>query len=101
MRALDTAATQVPDHLAAVTQTWTSQITSLIGPQGPGYFHYASVGNSPVLLGMRVGQLSTEHLAAMFMKQHAPGKRATWWAPIKWSIGTLRVLSHAGNPALM
>jgi hypothetical protein len=38
-----------------------------------GYFHYVSCAGSPVLLGVRLGQLSSEHFAAMFLQRHAPG----------------------------
>jgi hypothetical protein len=68
--------TQVPNDFSSTIQAWTSKINSLLAPAGPGYFHYCSVQGQPVLLGMRLGQLSAEHFAAMFMQQHAPGKPA-------------------------
>lgn len=67
---------QVSSDFNTTIQSWTSSITSLLAPAGPGYFHYCSVQGRPVLLGMRLGQLSAEHFAAEFLQQHAPGRAA-------------------------
>jgi hypothetical protein len=66
-------ALQVPAEFSTTIQGWTAQITGLLAPSGPGYFHYCSVQGRPVLLGVRLGQLSAEHFAALFRQQHAPG----------------------------
>jgi hypothetical protein len=51
----------------------TSALLTALAPQGPGHFHFVSVGGTPMLLGMRLGQLGVEHLAAVFLRRHAPG----------------------------
>ncbi|KAF6263038.1 hypothetical protein COO60DRAFT_1672706 [Scenedesmus sp. NREL 46B-D3] len=71
--------TQIPDDFSSTIQAWTSQITGLLAPAGPGYFHYCSVQGRPVLLGVRLGQLSAEHFAALFRQQHAPGCAFYCW----------------------
>lgn len=65
---------QVSSAFEATALAWTRELCNMLAPCGPGYFHYVSHRGQPVLLGLRLGQLSTEHFAMLFLQRHAPGK---------------------------
>lgn len=65
---------QVGSAFEATALAWTHELSKMLAPCGPGYFHYVSHRGQPVLLGLRLGQLSTEHFAMLFLQRHAPGK---------------------------
>lgn len=68
---------QVSPQFESTTHDWTHKLATMMQSKGPGYFHYVSRGGSPILLGVRIGQLNTEHFTALFLQRYAPG---TWLA---------------------
>jgi hypothetical protein len=66
--------TQVSPEFEAITHSWSQQLLAGVAPCSPSYFHFVSHRGSPVLLGVRVGQMHTEHFAAKFLQQYAPGE---------------------------
>jgi hypothetical protein len=76
--------TQVSPEFEAITHSWSQQLLGGVAPCSPSYFHFVSHRGSPVLLGVRVGQMHTEHFAAKFLQQYAPGG---WGTRGVWRVG--------------
>lgn len=92
---LATSCLQVPSSFKATALQWTRQLAGLVG-RGFGYFHYVSVQGEPVLLNMRVGKLTPEHFAALFLQRHAPGEAR----PHEHCPWTPRAMGHAAHAML-